>query len=384
MIKWFDSATMPTLKKLNGVKGDLVKVLNETLVFGTATQVITSISYESGECRLNLATGHGFIKNSVVRIGASTQSVINNKEFVVKTAYSTYIIISVDSLVVDEQGVTIKYPPLGFDQHFAATDKACYRSPDPRYPAYLRIDETSGVIATATHAKVATAEICENMTDFDTATWQSPYDPNYPDQNRKTITRSNGWYKWYHATVNTGKSDNTVTPVGERRYVVIGDNTQFWIIIYPYLGADAKYGCVYGMPLANYYHTKKQVLIASNSFGPNDTVKNKPHYTFFNAYAKGGIAPFREPLSIAASSALAATTQGDSDVTMFAANITPLYDVIINNPIFILDSFKVAAEFVGVTLSQKVLAGGRILSTTGNKKMVVDVGQPYSLIFDLE
>lgn len=268
MIKWFDSSLMAGLPELTNTQGDLVKMLNALLVNGANEKPVVTISYADGFCTLEVGADHGFVKHSIVVVRNSSQSVLTNSEFRVLKVTTTTISFKVATNVTNEVGATVAYPPLGFEQHFASEGKSCYKSPNPDYPAYLRVDDTklSGTASGA--AKFAGVEICADMTDFNSSSWQSPYTDIYPTQNRATISdRSNGWFKWYYASSHTNNPDVIPSTEGVRRYIMVGDNTSFWLVIYPYTGNDSKRAEIIGLPLVDFGDKKTQTLVAVNGFG---------------------------------------------------------------------------------------------------------------------
>lgn len=388
MIKWFDSSMMTGLPVITNTRGDLVTMLNALLVNGVNSKPVATIAYTDGVCTLEVGADHGFILNSVVDIQNSSQAALADNDFKIKLVSSTKISFDCPNPVNNEIGVMVRYAPLGFEQHFASDGKACYKSPDPRYPAYLRVDDKTQMTAAPNYSKFAGVEICENMTDFDTATWQSPYDPLYPLQNRQFTTRSTGWFKWYYAAKRLSKVDNTVPTSGNRRYVLIGDETYFWLIVYPYVdaGIDSTFGAVYGFVLVDYGSQVKQALVATDGFGGNDTsVYNNPHISFVNAGSKKSIAPFYGALSFCMPVTIVyATSNSNSDtgvVSFLTSNIAANDGLALQSSINLVDT-KVSARFLGVATIDKK-SYGAFLKINSRLSKVEDIGQAYSLSFDL-
>ena len=290
MIKWFDSKNMTGLPELTNTQGDLVKILTGLLVNGVNSKPITTVSYTNGVCTLTLGANHGFVRHSVIDIQNSLQAGFIGKEFRVKSLSLTTVSFDCPVAVTVETGLTVRYAPLGWTQHFASEGRSCYKSSDPRYPAYLRVDDTRFGGTEVGAAKFAGVEICADMTDFNTATWQSPYNGNYPLQNRGFIPgRSNGWFKWYYSSGYWVSPDQSNSGVGTRHYMVCGDSTSFWLVLYPYMGAEKERASVVGMPLITVKNGLKQCLVATSSFGL--TGSGYPHKSFISSELNS-VAPY--------------------------------------------------------------------------------------------
>lgn len=381
MIKWFDSMLMTGLPELTNTQGDLVKMLTGLLVNGANPKPVTTVSYVDGVCTLEVGASHGFLINSIISVQGSEQLAINGKDFKVKTLSATTVSFDCAEAVVAEVGLTVRYSPLGWTQHFATEGKSCFKSSDPKYLAYLRVDDTRDPNVAVNNAKFAAVEICENMTDFDTATWQSPYDANQPLKGRRGSSDTTGWYKWYYAARRASNTDGEQPSFGVRRYALIGDKSYFWLIIYPYTDneVDSKYAAVYGFALADYGIDTKQVLIATNGEGAPDASKNQPHMSFVNAYTKKGIAPFYDVLSFALPSYLAHTSESASDINMIATNTNIDNSLALLLPIY-LYSTALKAKFKGVYLSPNNL-GSDLIKTDDGMFKPISLNQPYYLNF---
>lgn len=383
MIKWFDSMLMTGLPELTNTQGDLVKMLTGLLVNGANPKTVTTVSYADGVCTLDVGASHGFIINTIVSIQGSVQPALVDNGFKIKSSSATTISFDCPIAVTAETGLMVRYAPLGWTQHFASEGKACFKSSDPQYPAYLRIDDTKDTNVSAEHAKFAVVEICENMTDFDTATWQSPYDANYPLKNRRGAVDTTGWYKWYYAATQAANTDRAVPSNGVRRYVLVGNDTYFWLVVYPYANdqGTSKYAAVYGFALADYGIDTKQVLIATNGEGAPDASKNQPHMSFVNAYTKKGIAPFYDVLSFALPSYLAHASESTSDINMVATNTNIDNSLALLLPIY-LYSTALKAKFKGVYLSPNNL-GSDLVKTDDGMFKPISLNQPYYLNFKI-
>ena len=262
MIKWFDSKVVTAMPEVTNTQGDLVNMLNALLVNGINFKPIISISHANGVCTLDVGNGHGFVLHSVVDIQGSAQQALIGTEFRVEATTPTTISFSCPTSVINETGLTVRYAPIGWTSHFTSAGRACYKSKDMRYPAYLRVDDVKFSGTATVAAKFAGVEICENMSSFDTVIGaQSPFEPNYPLQNRQTLSgRSNGWFKWYYSAVSGNGSLETsvAAPAGKKNYALIGDESGFYLILYP----DGNVPVMYGV-----YHTETNThLLANNGY----------------------------------------------------------------------------------------------------------------------
>ena len=165
MIKWFDTKMMKNIPVIANTQGELVAMLNALLVNGFNSKTISSVSYANGFCTLTVGTDHGFVKHSVVNIQGSAQAVLTDSEFRITSITPTTISFKSAS-VNQEVGLTVRYAPLGYTAHFQSEGKACYKSKNPLYTPYLRVDDTKLAGTEPKAAKFATVEICEDMSDF--------------------------------------------------------------------------------------------------------------------------------------------------------------------------------------------------------------------------
>lgn len=371
MIKWFDSKLMTGLPELTNTQGDLVKMLTGLLVNGANPKPITTVSHTNGVCTLTLGVGHGFVMHSVISIQGSKQAGFISRDFRINGISVDTISFDCPIAVIEETGLTVRYSPLGWTQHFASEGRSCYKSPDPRYPAYLRVDDTKFGATQAPAAKFACVEICADMTDFDTATWQAPYNTSFPTQNRAFITgRSNGWYKWYYSSAYVTNPDSEPSPTGVRDFVLMGDETNFWLVLYPYTGANANTAAVVGMPILDFGVNKKQALVSCNGYGLTST--NYPHQSFLTSNSDYA-APFL-------------SKKGFSRGTFVEGTAYPVSSILLQSPVFFTAvdiTPTLSSVFTGVGITPYTTSNSTVKS--GDKLLKsVDVGQnKYSLVFDM-
>ncbi|MFT0771297.1 hypothetical protein [Psychrobacter aquimaris] len=246
MIKWFNSKTMSVLPVIDNTQGELVSMLTALLVNGVNSKPVATVSYADGVCTLEVGADHGFVAHSVVGIQNSTQSALAGGEFSLSKITDTTISFDVASTVINETGLNVRYAPLGYTAHFESQGRAAYKSKNPLHTGYLRVDDVKFAGTAANAAKFASVEICEDMTDFDTVVGaQAPYEASYPLQNRETISgRSNGWFKWYYSAQSHPISEGASypSPSGKKDYMLIGDDTGFYLVLYPNGDLPVLYG----------------------------------------------------------------------------------------------------------------------------------------------
>ncbi|MGM8890649.1 hypothetical protein ACS8FA_07350 [Psychrobacter sp. 1Y1] len=373
MIKWFDSRLMSGIPEITNTQGDLVKMLNGLLVNGANSKPVAAVSYADGVCTLEVGVNHGFALHSVISIKGSTQVALNDKDFRIKAITVSTISFKVTTTVNSEVGITVGYAPLGWTQYFASEGKSCYKSPDPRYPAYLRVDDTRYANQSATAAKWAGVEICANMSDFDTADWQSPYDPAIPNKNRAYVSAAYyGWFRWFYASAVSNTPNGDVSPNGKRDFVLIGDETGFYLILYPFLG-DATCAVV-GMPLADYGIEKKQVLLA-----------NQPTNTSQYSYATYDFLTKDKVLDVALVEECVAPFYGDLSSGVRPYIISGLYlkDMVVQTPIMLKRGVMVDAVVNGMASLPLSMDTAGVIKADKNIFKPLNTGNGSYVVFDL-
>lgn len=382
MIKWFDSKLMGGLPELTNTQGDLVKMLTGLLVNGVNIKPVSLISYSNGICTLDVGLNHGFVRHSVVDIQGSNQTPLKNNEFKVSSVSSTTISFVISSTVTNEVGLTVRYSPLGFEQYFASEGKCCYKSKDPKYTDYLRVDDTKFSGVGAGDAKFASVEICSGMTDFDTAVSQQPYLVDKPLQNRQSTASGNGWFKWYYASAHTNLPDSTNSPIGRREYKLVGDGTYFWLILHPYVGVGiSRYCAVYGFAKLSYGNAEKQSLIATNGIPVSNDAAKYPHASFINAGSEVSVAVLGKPLGFAIPTVLSVATNTNGITSFSGKTETPNEsDVLVKNPIYMFYS-GIKAEFKGVSTSNIIT--DTVFFAGVSSFLSISTNQNYNLCFDL-
>lgn len=359
MIKWFDSRVMKGLPELTSNQGDLVKMLTGLLVNGANLKPVTSISYTGGICTLNLGVGHGFVVGGTIDIQGSSQSAINKIEFNITLTTETTISFKCATPVTNETGLIVRYTPLGWTQYFASEGKSCYQSTNPQYPAFLRVDDTTYSGANTSAFRDANVEICANMTDFDTASWQSPYSVSAPLKNRSRVVQSDGWYKWNYAFY--AASEPLV-----RQYLLWGDGVSFWLLLFPY-GQKNGYRdrcSVVGMPLIDFGGEKIQSLVALDTSLTYDILDGLLTST---AGAKP-VAPYL-------------VERGSSFPTTLTGGAYTMSDLILRYPIFFGREKSLSGSFEGLGTTPSTTPTGSVVRSDGGiyKIISTDDGTNYSI-----
>ena len=272
MRKYFNSRTMKNIPALTNNQGDLVSMLDTLLSVGIGSpSIIMSVEHLGSTLhKIVFDEPHLFSANMVVSI--------NDNEYRVHTSSITHITIKTDtpSFIV---GDSVSVATLGWDIAYSVDGGSCYKSRDVNVKEYIRVDDRKFADTNANAAKSASVELCLGMTSFDDAIKQSPFNSTHPTQNRAFISgRSNGWYKWFYSCAYTNNPDKTVSPTGIREYILIGDDTEFILVIFPY-ATHPTLGCMYGVHRVAMQGKVELVITSSNGYGLSSNV-NYPHLNF--------------------------------------------------------------------------------------------------------
>lgn len=249
--------------------GDLIRLLDKTLVTGIAFTEITAASIDDqGDVHITLYSAHNALLFQVVELSGFTPSSLNQKYRIKGTPSATELILK-PSTAITEKNITTKgagkLASLGYEIIFRDTGdvKRVYRAKNPRaeHP-FIRVDEsltspdgTSGVY-TSNYAKYAMVGLLENMTHIDdyqdTSKLQLPLDTADFSKNWKingtgtSVVR--GWCKWYWSVWNGGwnASTDSTSPInGNRAFTLIGDTDAFYLLNQTDLGNTSRHlnGC---------------------------------------------------------------------------------------------------------------------------------------------
>lgn len=380
MIKVYDTKKMTGLPEITNTQGDLLRMLRGLLVNGVNSKSVVSLSYSNGVCVVDFGVTHNFVNYSVINIQGTAQAALLGKDFRVSDITTTTISFNCPVAITSETGLSVRYAPLGWEEHFPSADKACFKSPNPLYQAYLRVDDSAGLKPAnfSTGAKFAGVELCTDMTDFNTASAQAPYDPLNPNKNREYGTFNGvsmmGWFKWYYAAdYRTEDPDGWNPGVGVRDYILIGDDTYFWLIMYPYLGAThSGKSAIFGVPIVNLEGVRQQALVAVNSSGVKKPAANTGAFIGFQ-----NIATLNQPL-LSAYTALVSNSKAYGQRNMLFTNPAWLLDTSISTKFYLTGELEKMQTTPTVFSDRSIISAGGIL-----KKVIAMTEQThYDVVFD--
>lgn len=379
MIKVYDSKKMTGLPEITNTQGDLLRMLRGLLVNGVNSKSVASLSYSNGVCVVDFGVTHNFVNYSVIDIQGTTQEALLGKDFRVSDITATTISFNCPAAVTNEAGLSVRYPPLGWEEYFSSTDKACFKSPNPLYQAYLRVDDSAGLKPAnfSTAAKFAGVELCTDMTDFNTASAQAPYDPLNPNKNREYGTFNGvsmmGWFKWYYAAdYRTENPDGWNPEVGVRDYILIGDDSYFWLITYPYVGAtNSGRAAVFGVPIVNLGGVRQQALVAVNSSGAK---KPPAHNGAFSG--SSNVAVLNQPLLSSITTSFF-NSKGYGQRNMLFTNTALLLDTSVSTKYYLVGEMEKIQTTITVFSDRSIINAGGVLKKAVNLDLL-----HYDAVFD--
>lgn len=234
--------------------GDLIRLLDKTLVTGIAFTEITAASIDDqGDVHITLYSAHNALLFQVVELTGFTPNSFNQKYRIKGTPSATELILKPSTVITEKNVITKgigKLSSLGYEIIFRDTGdvKRVYRAKNPRVEhPFIRVDESltspdgmTGVY-NSSYAKSAMVGLLENMTHIDDyenpEVLQLPFDPTNPTKNWKiTGTSGNvvrGWSKW-HWSINTGYNDyiyeTGITPDSNANFTICGDCDAFYLL----------------------------------------------------------------------------------------------------------------------------------------------------------
>ncbi|NNP71295.1 hypothetical protein A7P53_00105 [Acinetobacter defluvii] len=238
--------------------GDLIRLLDKTLVTGIAFTEITAASIdEQGDVHITLYSAHNAMLFQIVELSGFTPSSLNQKYRIKGTPSATELILKPSTAIAEKSVITKgagKLASLGYEIIFRDQNdvKRVYRAKNPRaeHP-FIRVDEsltspdgTSGIY-TSSYAKYAMVGLLENMTHIDDyenpEVLQLPFDSVDPVKNWKiTGTSTNvvrGWSRWYWAAArlvsDSSIADSAQPGNGNRQFNLVGDPDAFYLLVPP-------------------------------------------------------------------------------------------------------------------------------------------------------
>src|SRR6218665_2135513 len=183
-VKYFNSG-MTGAPQIANNWGDLVTMLDACLVNRFALKAIDTLPFANGIATATISTGHAYRPYQVVEIAGADQPEYNGS-FRVLTTTTTAFTYAVTGTPVSPATTTTsrsaKVASLGWEEPFAGTSKAAYRSKNPQSPQNILLIDNSLKTPNYT-AGWANVGIVENLSDIGTIVGaQAPYDPNNPPQ----------------------------------------------------------------------------------------------------------------------------------------------------------------------------------------------------------
>ena len=235
--------------------GDLIRLLDKTLVTGIAFTEITAASIDAqGDVHITLYSAHNALLFQIVELSGFTPNSLNQKYRIKGTPSATELVLKPSTAIV-ENNVTAKgtgkLASLGYEIVFRDQNdvKRVYRAKNPRaeHP-FIRVDEsltspdgTSGVY-NSSYAKYAMVGLLENMTHIDDyenpEVLQLPFDSTDPAKNWKiTGTGTSvirGWSRWYWAAnrIVSGSNLPDTSPPSNilRDFKLFGGPNSFYLV----------------------------------------------------------------------------------------------------------------------------------------------------------
>ena len=230
--------------------GDLIRMLDKTLVTGVEFSQITNASIDDqGDVHITLYSNHKALLLQVVELVGFAPGSLNQKYRIKGLPSSNELILKPQNDIIERIITTIgaaKLASLGYEIIFrdSADVKRVYRAinPEQNHP-FIRVDETisDGVNSYAsTYAKYAMVGLIENMTHVDdyedSAKLQLPYDSGNLKKNWSisgtgaSVIR--GWSKWYYSravAVYLNGGDTSGGSTSNRKFSIIGNRDAFYM-----------------------------------------------------------------------------------------------------------------------------------------------------------
>lgn len=285
-IKYFTSSNV-NAPQLNNTWGCMIDVLDACLINGFGTQTASSIVVSNKVATVTFSSPHGYKQFQVIEISNSSVVDLNN-QFKILGITDTTLTFNVNTPNNEVTGsISVKLASLGWEKTYTGTQKAVYRAKDKvTNPYYFRVDNSVDPVYNATFAKFAKVGYLESCTGIDDISGvQSPYDSSNPTKNWVGIQNGggngaiSGWFKWQYAcNENIATADNWYESEdiqeGNRPWVIIGDNTSFYLI--NKLTNTSYMVSPYGFGIVNHESGSKPFLVAANKHTPaNQSLNSK-------------------------------------------------------------------------------------------------------------
>lgn len=245
VVKYFSSNDINS-PSLTADWSALIGVLDGCLITGFNHRDIASITVDNKVAVITFNSNHDYKQFQVIKITGASNTKLNN-EFKILGVTPNTVEFTVDLPNLTETGaISASLAPLGWSKPFSTEGKGVYRAKNiTENPFYLRVDSTKDPLYTTTHAKFAKVGILEACSDIDDLpSTQAPYDSVNPDKNWVGANGYFGWSKWRYATSETAGIETQAPTASIRSWILIGDDTNFYIVLKNTLGSkvEAPYG----------------------------------------------------------------------------------------------------------------------------------------------
>lgn len=226
---WMHSGQVgaPQVTASKGSEGELLQMLDATLVSGFNQQTAASVSIDGSRVSLGFGTNHGFIARQRVTISGSDDPLLNGNHAVVEITLQT-IVLNISGVTITTGIVKAKIAPLGFESIFGSTDplKRAYRSKDltsTRTVLYLDMALRTGHGYASSPVQRAMVTLCGDMT-----TLGVPIN-SHTDIINNYAKNANGTLMWH-----VGRNEEkrlAVNDASSRNWVIIGNGKIFYLFL---------------------------------------------------------------------------------------------------------------------------------------------------------
>lgn len=239
-VKWFSSKNI-NAPQLSNTWGCMIDVLDACLVTGFGSLLVSNLVINDGVAIVTFGSNHNIEQFQWIEISGSNLVELNT-EFKVLGVTSNTLEFLVDLPDQTVNGtLSCKLASAGWVKEFSGGHKAVYRAKDTvANPYFLRVDNSLDPVYTTTYAKFAKVGILESCTGIDDIGGnQAPFDPTNSTKNwlgtGSGTSATNGWAKWYHATVinsNVGQTwaETGAAVNGDRDWVLVATKDSFFIL----------------------------------------------------------------------------------------------------------------------------------------------------------
>lgn len=254
-VKWFSSKNL-NAPQLSNTWGCMIDVLDACLVTGFGSLLVSNLVINDGVGIVTFGSNHNIEQFQWIEISGSNLVELNT-EFKVLGVTSNTLEFLVDLPNQTVNGtLSCKLASAGWAKAFAGLHKAVYQAKDlAANPYFLRVDNSIDPVYNTTYAKFAKVGILASCTGIDDISGdQAPFDSTSPTKNwvgtGSGATATNGWAKWYHATIigsNVSQTwpETSAAVNGDRDWVLVATKDSFFILpsVAPNTSTDSNRHC---------------------------------------------------------------------------------------------------------------------------------------------